>query len=292
MFYQISQGAKIISYDIVLNLEVAGGQELFRSDANSERYGLITQAANPRTNPDGLPIGLTKTVVTEGRWKGDSIGMNCAVCHTAQLTYEGKLIRIDGGVSNTNEIARLAGLYCGTQMTKLLTAVLQEFSRDSTRVVLTGYFPIFSKASDFKRIEEYLIGNLVHVPQQQELSEQRVIILDRVVENAQIFWIESTAALKQAITSVGSARIRFAEVPFQDENAMFAHDPWLWEVHLKGVELVPEDPVAAARKITCDKFHPNPLDRSACYIASAGHPNVKGSAAFKETILTVLAGWK
>ena len=101
MYYQISQGAKIISYDIFLNLEVAGSQELFRSDANSERYGLIPQAANPRTNPDALAVGLTKTVVTEGRWKGEAIGMNCAVCHTAQLTYQGKRIRIDGGVANT-----------------------------------------------------------------------------------------------------------------------------------------------------------------------------------------------
>jgi hypothetical protein len=101
MWYQISQGAEIISYDIFLNLEVAGNQELFRSDANSERYGLITQAANPRTNPDALPVGLTKTVVTEGRWKGETVGVNCAVCHTAQLTYQGKRIRIEGGVGNT-----------------------------------------------------------------------------------------------------------------------------------------------------------------------------------------------
>jgi mono/diheme cytochrome c family protein len=100
MFYQIPQGSQIISYDIFLNLEVAGGQELFRSDAISERYGMIPQAANPRTNPDALPIGLTKTVTTEGRWKGEAVGMTCAACHTAQLAYKGKRIRIDGGVAN------------------------------------------------------------------------------------------------------------------------------------------------------------------------------------------------
>jgi len=101
MYYQISQGAQIISYDIFLNLEIAGSQELFRSDAISDRYGLITQAPNPRTNPDGLPVGLTKTVVTEGRWKGETVGVTCAVCHTAQLAYQGKRIRIDGGAANT-----------------------------------------------------------------------------------------------------------------------------------------------------------------------------------------------
>ncbi len=100
-YYQIQQGAQVISYDIFLNLEVAGSQELFRSDANSDRYGLIPQALNPRTNPDGLPIGISKTVVTEGRWKGETAGLTCAACHNAQLTYRGKKIRIDGGFNHT-----------------------------------------------------------------------------------------------------------------------------------------------------------------------------------------------
>ncbi len=100
-YYQAQQGSQVIAYDIFLNLEVANGQELFRSDANSDRYGLITQAPNPRTNPDGLPIGLTKTVMPEGRWKGETVGMTCSACHNAQLTYQGKKIRIDGGFNHT-----------------------------------------------------------------------------------------------------------------------------------------------------------------------------------------------
>jgi hypothetical protein len=100
-FYQIPQGSEIIDYDIFLNLEVAGSEELFRSDANIEKYGLIPQAANPRTNPDGLPVGVTKTVVAEGRFKGEAVGLTCAACHTGQLHYQGKLVRIEGGPANT-----------------------------------------------------------------------------------------------------------------------------------------------------------------------------------------------
>jgi len=100
-YYQAQQGAQVIAYDIFLNLEVANGQELFRSDANSDRYGLIAQAPNPRTNPDGLPIGLTKTVMPDGRWKGETVGVTCSACHNAQLTYRGKKIRIDGGFNHT-----------------------------------------------------------------------------------------------------------------------------------------------------------------------------------------------
>jgi hypothetical protein len=104
-YYHFSQGAAIISYDIFLNLEVAGSQELFRSDTNSERYGLITDAANPQSNPDGLPIGLGKTEIADSRWKGEEtgtfVGINCAACHEEQLNYQGKHVRIDGGVGNT-----------------------------------------------------------------------------------------------------------------------------------------------------------------------------------------------
>ncbi|MBV9488778.1 MAG: hypothetical protein JO069_03520 [Verrucomicrobia bacterium] len=97
-WYWISQGSVLMSYDIFLNLELADGQELFRSDANLERYGLTPSRSNPETNPDGLPIGVTREVTPEGRWKGVQVGMNCAACHNSELFYQGKRIRIDGGV--------------------------------------------------------------------------------------------------------------------------------------------------------------------------------------------------
>jgi hypothetical protein len=103
-YYNFSQGSKVMSYDIFLNLEVADGQQLFRSDANSERYGLIPQPANPRTNPDGLPIGISKTVISKPAWKGEATGefagLTCAMCHESELRYQGKRIRIDGGNGN------------------------------------------------------------------------------------------------------------------------------------------------------------------------------------------------
>src|SRR6516162_2403380 len=61
-YYNFSQGSAFLAYDIFVNLEVAGGQDLFLSDANSARYGLLPQPATS-DNPDGLPIGISKTVV-------------------------------------------------------------------------------------------------------------------------------------------------------------------------------------------------------------------------------------
>jgi hypothetical protein len=61
-YYNFSQGGAVIAYDLFVNLEVAGGQDLFRSDANLVRYGLIPNSANSQ-NPDGLPIGISKATL-------------------------------------------------------------------------------------------------------------------------------------------------------------------------------------------------------------------------------------
>lgn len=134
MYYQTSQGSAALSYDIYLNLELAGSQELFRSDANSERLGLTVQSANPRTNPDALPVGVTKTVITEAEWKGTYAGLTCAACHNAQLNYKGKRIRIDGGVGAFDLMAYVGSLDDAMQATLADTA---KFDRLAKRIGAT-----------------------------------------------------------------------------------------------------------------------------------------------------------
>ena len=109
-YYHFSQGSAVLSYDIFLNLEAADSQDLFRSGLNSPRYGMVPEAANP-DNPDGLPIGISKTVVAtpiKGWPAGDYAGLTCAACHEGQLTYKGKVIRIEGGISHTFDFQGIA----------------------------------------------------------------------------------------------------------------------------------------------------------------------------------------
>lgn len=96
-YYWTTQGSALLSYDIFLHLEEAKGLKLFRSAENMIDYGLVPQDADLEYNPDGLPIGWTKTVVPEGQWKGEWAGITCAACHNAQLEYKGTRIRVDGG---------------------------------------------------------------------------------------------------------------------------------------------------------------------------------------------------
>jgi hypothetical protein len=163
IFYQISQGSEVIGYDIFLNLEVADSEALFRSDTNSERYGLIPQGANLRANPDALAIGLSKTVVTKGRWKGEYVGLTCAACHTAQLTYKGKRIRIDGGVGNAFDLmAYCYALDAALQATVTDTAKFDRLARrlgalspDARRELRQRF------ESDAARVHEYRTRTLV-----------------------------------------------------------------------------------------------------------------------------------
>ena len=109
-YYHFSQGSAVLSYDIFLNLEAADSQELFRSGLSSPRYGMVPEAANP-DNPDGLPIGISKTVVAtaiKGWPAGDYAGLTCAGCHEGQLKYKGKVIRIEGGISQTFDFQAMA----------------------------------------------------------------------------------------------------------------------------------------------------------------------------------------
>lgn len=103
-YYFNTQGSAAISYDIFLNLEEADGSGLFRADKNLARFGLTPHAADPKYNPDGLPIGLTRTVVPEGRWKGEWLGFGCAACHNGRLQYQGRQISISGGTAGWFDI--------------------------------------------------------------------------------------------------------------------------------------------------------------------------------------------
>jgi hypothetical protein len=110
-YYYTSQGAAAMAYDIFLHLEVANSEELFRADKSTSGYGLIPQPADPKYNPDALPIGLTKAIVPEGRWKGEWVGLGCAACHNGQIEYKRTKISISGGNNATFDIfAFLKGL--------------------------------------------------------------------------------------------------------------------------------------------------------------------------------------
>ncbi len=92
-FYHLTMGSEIVPLAWLRALEsVSTGQPFLD---NVERFGLIPDPASA----DGLPIGLTAAPSKDARFVGKLVGFNCAACHTGEMTYQGKTVRIDGGSS-------------------------------------------------------------------------------------------------------------------------------------------------------------------------------------------------
>lgn len=211
------------------------------------------------------------------------------------------LVVVDGGINDVSVdtilnprtsdayLRNVTRRYCHDDMVQLLLQVLGKFTSESTRVVVTSYFPIFSHESKLQYVLPYLAGRgIAPAPALQEAEREAFAL--RSVELALLFWQESRTQLGRAVTTIGSNRVLFADVPFKEANAMFAPAPWLFNVHFEGAHLVPEDDVIAERHQQCVLCHlGEPFKVPACDIASAGHPNVAGARQFADTILSALA---
>jgi mono/diheme cytochrome c family protein len=104
-FYHTAQGTVLLPYKWFLVLEqpkikAFGSVSRLSDSAYLARFGFLPDAASPH-NPDGLPVGFAKHTVVDPFDKNSQtlevVGLTCAACHTGQLEYQGKGIRIDGG---------------------------------------------------------------------------------------------------------------------------------------------------------------------------------------------------
>jgi hypothetical protein len=135
-YHRTSQGSAVMPYDLFLALEQAEGTDPFRADSVSDTFGLVTEPADPATNPDGLPIGLVKTSVPAGRWKGDWIGLTCSSCHSSELSYKGQKVRIEGGSNHAFDFAGyIQALDDALAATRRDSA---KFARTAARMKVTG----------------------------------------------------------------------------------------------------------------------------------------------------------
>ncbi|KAA2212025.1 di-heme-cytochrome C peroxidase [Teichococcus oryzae] len=105
-FYHTSQGTKVMPYAWFLALEQPraswpGPAPRFATPEHLARFGFIPSAPSS-VNPDGLPVGFARDAfgINEGTDEPEAIvGMTCAACHTGQVEYGRRAIRIDGGPS-------------------------------------------------------------------------------------------------------------------------------------------------------------------------------------------------
>lgn len=90
-FYTVDQGSELVDLDVILSIENADSQTLFMDPHRLSTYGFVFAGQKA----EGMPVGFAV--------HKNKLGFNCALCHTANLTYEAggavRTIRIDGGAS-------------------------------------------------------------------------------------------------------------------------------------------------------------------------------------------------
>src|SRR5688572_24998004 len=105
-WYSATQGSRMMPLAWFKALEQADAQAPFLDRAHLTQFRLLPDGAN------GLPVGFaiddnddSGLSVSKLRWFANQgarerwVGLNCSACHTGEVSYAGKSMRIDGGPS-------------------------------------------------------------------------------------------------------------------------------------------------------------------------------------------------
>ena len=96
-YHHLPEGSELTPYALLANVVSVKTGKPFLD--NMERFGFIPDAESA-SNPHGLPIGLTIVRSRDASHAGlEMVGLNCATCHVAELSYRGKKLLIDGAPS-------------------------------------------------------------------------------------------------------------------------------------------------------------------------------------------------
>jgi hypothetical protein len=104
-YYHTAQGSELVPYAWFLALEqpcfTIMGAPPFRQDSYMQGFGFIPDSSSLE-NPDGLPVGFARDDRFVDPYTGQKnvvLGITCAACHTGELFFGRKAIRIDAGPS-------------------------------------------------------------------------------------------------------------------------------------------------------------------------------------------------
>ena len=134
-FYNTTQGSAFLPYDFLLALEQADLEKRvncerdgktgawFLCDRNIDRFRYLPQKST-FFNPDALPVGFAKETY-QGK---DYVGFTCAACHTAQVNFKGRALRIDGGPAMADMVTFL------TELTQAMSRTEREAERENPRL--------------------------------------------------------------------------------------------------------------------------------------------------------------
>ncbi len=215
-------------------------------------HGASPAYSDTRNNPDRLPVGFARTpdfVDPDDGKRYDVIGFTCAACHTGQLNYGGRGIRIEGGPALTNltKFEKAVGLSLALtylipqRFDRFANAVLGEGHSRTERSDLRGQMKLLiDKGEDYKALIEGppviypteegfgrldalgRIGNFVFG---MEVDEANMVVADGPVNFPHIWdtpwfdWVQYNGSIKQPIIrNAGESMGVFAGVNFNPSD--------------------------------------------------------------------------
>lgn len=143
-WYSTSQGSRLLPLSWALALERHDSSTGFFSEDSLSAYGYLPSPPGER-NPHGLPVGFA--VDTDESSKADLmcerfpetcnafvmrkpwVGMTCAACHTNDIAFEGKTIRVEGAPTLAEFQGFLEGLLDALKATHDNDAKFDRFAR-------------------------------------------------------------------------------------------------------------------------------------------------------------------
>jgi hypothetical protein len=179
-----------------------------------------------------------------------------------------------------------------------MTVLLQKIRAVAPQayIVVTGYYPILSDASNLPAGLEVWVASL-----EMELQGDITSWLEAAVVNFRTFLDTSHPGLRAAVDAVNASAlddpmVAFADPGFGPENALFAPDTWLWGLTTEfpivddldlDLELFPEDPRFSERISAClENVGAEPS--LTCLYTSIAHPNPTGSRVYADAIVAAL----
>jgi cytochrome c5 len=144
LFYHSSQGSQVMPNSWFLALEQPDSKDLFISNDYMSRFRFLPDP-NPLRNPSLLPIGFAKDDPDPVTGE-ENLGLSCALCHTAMVTYKGMGVLVDGAPGRFNFDLFLERLVLAVGVTaapEVLRAAFDpnKFDRFARRVLAEKYSP-------------------------------------------------------------------------------------------------------------------------------------------------------
>ena len=222
------------------------------------------------------------------------------------------LVMLSGGitdvlVANTinpffseKKLKLLIRQYCNDGMHSLLKHAAAVFP--NAKIVVVGYFPIVSTASDVNKVSRYLF-KAVKFPHPfgfvitNGASKQFMKVLRKKMAERSRLWVaESNRALSDAVSRTNAnlemPRVIFVESPITEDRSFGTVRSMLWDTNKDNL---PSDERYTERKQMCSQVfselkhhHYGKMSVRMCELAAIGHPNIEGAQATAEAIMEKL----